>query len=189
MAPLQRFNLLYRLLWLGGEHLTAAQGLTTILFYFHLETTEQTYLDCSVELRERNSMTSLASFDIASATSATPSPIVSQGRWHALVEPSPQLPWQLFFHWAGYRLLSRWWRDKCYNYVNSVQPKCFCRLNIAGWKAPSLALVQQSLLHRSACVLSFVSITCDFCRTEFNREISKDTGICVKYLNKGQCNT
>lgn len=152
---------------------------------------EQTYLDCSVELRERNSMTSLASFDIASATSATPSLIVSQGRWHALVEPLPQLPWQLFFHWAGYRLLSQWWCDKCYNYVNSVQPKCFCRLNIAGWKAPSLMLMQPSLLHccSSACILSFVSITCDFCRPEFNREIRRNTGICVKYLNKGQCNT
>lgn len=154
-------NLLYRLLWLGGENLTAAQGLTTMETW---KRSEQTYLDCSVELRERNSMTSLASFDIASATSATPSLIVSQGRRHALVEPLPQLPWQLFFHWAGYRLLSQWWCDKCYNYVNSVQPKCFCRLNIAGWKAPSLTLMQPSLLHccSSACILSFVSITCDF---------------------------
>ena len=70
-----------------------------------------------------------------SATSAPPSRIISQGQWHAPVEPSPQLPWRLFSHWAGYLSLSQWWCDKCYNYVNSVQPKCFCKLNIASWKA------------------------------------------------------
>lgn len=107
-----------------------------------------------------------------SATSAPPSRIISQGQWHAPVEPSPQLPWRLFSHWAGYLSLSQWWCDKCYNYVNSVQPKCFCKLNIASWKAlggcfqllsyvannPSCTV---ALLHTSDSVLcsSFLSFT------------------------------
>lgn len=51
--------------------------------------------------------------------------IMFQGQWHAPIEPLPKLPWQLFSHWAGYLTLSRWWCDKCHNYVNSVQSHCF----------------------------------------------------------------
>lgn len=73
--------------------------------------------------------------DIPPATSAPPSPSVSQGQWHSPVEPLPQLPWQQISHWAEYHSLSQRWCNKCYNYVNSIQPKCFCRSNIARWKA------------------------------------------------------
>ena len=59
-----------------------------------------------------------------------PAWILSQGQWNALVEPSElPLPWQLcFFSPMVLRDRSsfhQWWHDKCYNYVNSVQPKCF----------------------------------------------------------------
>lgn len=71
-----------------------------------------------------------------------PSLFLSQGQWHAPVEPSPQLPWQLLSHGAGYYSLSQWWHDKWYNYVNLVQPKCFCRLPITVCTALSLMLFE-----------------------------------------------
>lgn len=108
-------------------------------------------LQCT--LHRLNDFPSAPGVDITSATSAPPSLSISQGQWHSPVEPSPQLPWQLFSQWAEYCSLSQWWSNKCYNYVNSVQPKCFCRLNIASWKALGPALSapklcsEQSILH------------------------------------------
>lgn len=84
-------------------------------------------LQCSLQTW-LNDFPSALGVNATSATSVLPSLIISQGHWHAPVEPSPQLPWQLFLHWAGYLSLSQWWCDKCNNYVNSVQPKCFFQL-------------------------------------------------------------
>lgn len=61
--------------------------------------------------------------------------IISQGQWH--------VPIELFVIVALTTVLSLGWCcslckrrcAKCYNYVNSVQPKCFCRWSIAKWTA------------------------------------------------------
>lgn len=78
---------------------------------------------------------SAAAVNNTSATSAPPSAIIVQGRWHAPVEPFAVVALTTLSHWAGYSSLCQRQRDKCYNYVNSVQPECFSRWNIANWTA------------------------------------------------------
>lgn len=78
---------------------------------------------------------SAAAFNNTSATSAPPSAIIAQGRSHAPVEPFAVVALTTLPHWAGYSSLCQRQRDKCYNYVNSVQPECFSRWNIANWTA------------------------------------------------------
>lgn len=85
---------------------------------------------------------------------------------------NPQLPWQLFSHWAGYRSLSHWWSDKCNNYVNSVQPKWFRRLNIP-WLSEKLSVLKfcrwQSVLHccNTAGLWFYPSFTISLFHTTF----------------------
>lgn len=137
-------NLLYHL------QFTAVEAFRICVFVW----TDLAYLPCIVLFTDMTKW--LPAVNVTSATSAPPSPIISQGQWHAPVEPSPQLPWQLFSHWAGYLSLSQWWCDKCHNYVNSVQPKCFCRLNIASWKAlgPMLSALEFFLVNNPSFIVA-----------------------------------
>lgn len=82
-----------------------------------------------------NDLPSAPAVNDTSITSAPPSAIISQGRWHAPVEPFAVVALTTIFSLGGLRSLCQRRCDKCYNYVNSVQPKCFCRWNIANWTA------------------------------------------------------
>lgn len=145
-------NLLNHLFWVGRVHFTAAEPSSICVFphlwnylvWLHLPV-------CSVVFADWTQRLSCYWHHLSYAC---PSLLLSQGQWHALIEPLPQLPWRLFSHWAGHHSLSQWWCDKCYNYVNSVQPKCFCRLNIASWKPLSVML---SALRSAAKNPSFVA--------------------------------
>lgn len=95
-----------------------------------------TYLSCSVLLQASlNDLPSAPAVNGTSITSAPPSAIISQGRWHAPVEPFAVVALTTVLSLGRYRSLCKRRCDKCYNYVNSVQPKCFCRWNIANWTA------------------------------------------------------
>lgn len=81
-----------------------------------------------------NDLPSAPAVNDTSITSAPPSAIISQGRWHAPVEPFAVVALTTVLSLGGFRSLFQRRCDKCYNYVNSGQPKCFCRWNIANWR-------------------------------------------------------
>lgn len=151
MSPI----LLNHLLWVECLHFTAAKA-SSVCVFPSVKWFDLTSPTCTAVYSLQPKLSDFPSTPgIDFLSYVCPSLSVSQGEWHAPVEPLPQLPWQLFSHWAGHNSLSQWWCDKCYNYVNSVQPKCFCRLNIASWKPLSMMLLR-SAANNLSCIVALL---------------------------------